>query len=90
VSVRLLLANHDDHIPQVHLHREQRDRVDGAARAAGHAERGLMPTFPIKDIPDDLWAQVMERAVSVGLKLRHVMLVLLRFFVERGLPKVKP
>jgi hypothetical protein len=49
-----------------------------------------MPTFPIKDIPDDLWAQVKVRADADGLKLRHVMLVLLRFFVERGLPKVKP
>jgi hypothetical protein len=50
-----------------------------------------MPTYPIKDIPDDLWSRVKARAESEGRGqgLRWVLVQLLEYYADNGLPKVK-
>jgi hypothetical protein len=46
-----------------------------------------MKFYLLRDIPDDLWIRVKRRAVKDGHSLRHVILRLLGFYSDNGLPK---
>ena len=42
-------------------------------------------TYLLRDIPDDLWVRVKQRAAKDGRSLRFVIVVLLQQYVRRGL-----
>jgi plasmid stability protein len=42
-------------------------------------------TYLLRNIPDDLWVRVRQRAASEGRSLRFVILKLLEHYVRHGL-----
>lgn len=45
-----------------------------------------MKFYTLRDIPDDLWIRVKQRANQEGRKLRWVILELLKSYADYGLP----
>lgn len=45
-----------------------------------------MTTYLLRRIPDDIWRQAKERAAHDCRPLRHILIDLLRYYIEHGLP----
>lgn len=43
-------------------------------------------TYLLRQIPDDLWGQVKQRALREGYTLRYIVLRLLALYARQGLP----
>ena len=43
--------------------------------------------YHLRDIPDDLWVRVKQRSTAEGRKIKWVILSLLMYYVEHGLPQ---
>lgn len=46
-----------------------------------------MKSYLLRDIPDDLWVRVKRRAAREGRNIRYVILRLIGFYADKGLPK---
>lgn len=42
--------------------------------------------YALRNVPADLWMRVKSRAESEGRTIRGVILLLLQYYVERGIP----
>ena len=45
-----------------------------------------MKFYLLRDIPDDLWVRVKRRAAKEGRNLRYVVLRLLGYYADKGMP----
>ena len=46
-----------------------------------------MKFYLLRDIPDDLWVRAKRRAAKEGRHLRWIILKLLGFYADKGLPE---
>ena len=50
-------------------------------------ERGvIMSDYPLRNVPPDLWASVKSRAARDQRSIRSVVIDLLRYYTQHGLP----
>lgn len=49
-----------------------------------------MKFYLVRDIPDDLWVRVKQRAAKEGRSLRWVILKLLSLYSRKGMPDEPP
>jgi hypothetical protein len=48
-----------------------------------------MSHYILRNVPDDLWAQAKARASDDGRPLRQILIDLLRYYIQFGLPKFR-